>query len=110
MLDTGRCLDLFEILFSMFSLQMANLADLTNNREMLHMVPLYETGLLELKHGSVPCRTLRAEMAHCVSDVEFLAKLHGVRLAFEVSGFTIQKLINDFISIWLFLIFFFFFF
>ena len=23
-------------------------------------------------------------MAHCLSDVEFLAKLHGVRLAFEV--------------------------
>lgn len=62
---------------------MANLADLESHREMLHMVPLYETGLLELKHGSVPCRTLRSEMAHCLSDVEFLAKLHGVRLAFE---------------------------
>lgn len=63
---------------------MANLADLESHREMLHMVPLYETGLLELRHGSVPCRALRrSEMAHCLSDVEFLAKLHGVRLAFE---------------------------
>ena len=26
----------------------------------------------------------RTEMAYCLSDVEFLAKLHGVRLAFEV--------------------------
>ena len=43
----------------MLHFQMANLADLESNREMLHMVPLYETGLLELKHGSVPCRTLR---------------------------------------------------
>nr|KAG5689597.1 hypothetical protein BaRGS_032355 [Batillaria attramentaria] len=62
---------------------MANLADLESHREMLHLVPLYETGLLELRHGTVPCRALRAEMAHCLSDVEFLAKLHGVRLAFE---------------------------
>lgn len=62
---------------------MANLADLESHREMLHLVPLYETGLLELRHGTVPCRSLRAEMAHCLSDVEFLAKLHGVRLAFE---------------------------
>ncbi|KAK7094477.1 mitoguardin-like [Littorina saxatilis] len=62
---------------------MANLADLESHREILHMVPLYETGLLQLKHGSVPCRQLRSEMAHCLSDVEFLAKLHGVRMAFE---------------------------
>ena len=29
-------------------------------------------------------------MAHCLSDVEFLAKLHGVRLAFEVCTTELQ--------------------
>lgn len=38
---------------------MANLSDLENHREMFQHLPLYEAGLLELKHGHVPCRTLR---------------------------------------------------
>ncbi|GFS21519.1 mitoguardin 2 [Elysia marginata] len=62
---------------------MANLADLDFNRDILHHVPLYEAGMLELKYGNVPCRTIRPEMVQCLSDVEFLAKLHGIRLAFE---------------------------
>ena len=41
------------------SFQMANLSDLENHREMFQHLPLYEAGLLELKHGHVPCRTLR---------------------------------------------------
>ena len=51
---------MFVFMRYVFCFQMANLADLESNREMLHMVPLYETGLLELKHGCVPCRTLRS--------------------------------------------------
>ncbi|GFN77604.1 mitoguardin [Plakobranchus ocellatus] len=62
---------------------MANLADLDFNRDILHHVPLYEAGMLELKYGNVPCRTIRPEMVQCLSDVEFLAKLHGIRLAFQ---------------------------
>lgn len=62
---------------------MANLADLDYNRDILHHVPLYEAGMLELKYGNVPCRTIRPEMVQCLSDVEFLAKLHGIRLAFQ---------------------------
>ncbi|XP_062589128.1 LOW QUALITY PROTEIN: mitoguardin-like [Saccostrea cucullata] len=63
---------------------MANLSDLDNHREMFQHLPLYEAGLLELKHGHVPCRTLRTEMTQCISDTEFLAKLHCIRLAFNV--------------------------
>ena len=62
---------------------MANLTDLELNRDILHHVPLYEAGMLELKHGNVPCRSIRPEMVKCLSDVEFLAKLHGIRLAFQ---------------------------
>ncbi|KAK3088099.1 hypothetical protein FSP39_014634, partial [Pinctada imbricata] len=60
---------------------MANLSDLDNHRELFQHLPLYEAGLLELKHGSITCRTLRTEMTQCLSDTEFLAKLHGIRLA-----------------------------
>lgn len=63
---------------------MANLADLDNHREMFQHLPLYEAGLLELKHGTITCRTLRTEMTHCLSDTEFLAKLHCLRLALEI--------------------------
>ena len=38
--------------------QMANLSDLDNHKEMFHHLPLYEAGLLELRHGTIPCRTL----------------------------------------------------
>lgn len=62
---------------------LADLSDLDTHREMFKHLVLYETGLLELKHGSVTCRTLRSEMTHCMSDTEFLAKLHCIRLAME---------------------------
>ncbi|KAL4219615.1 Mitoguardin [Mactra antiquata] len=62
---------------------LADLSDLDTHRDMFKHLVLYETGLLELKHGSVSCRTLRSEMAQCMSDTEFLAKLHCVRLAME---------------------------
>ncbi|XP_071096749.1 mitoguardin-like [Haliotis cracherodii] len=62
---------------------MANLADLEKHRELFRYLPLYEAGLLELKYGNISCRSLRTEMAECLSDTEFLAKLFGLRLAFE---------------------------
>ncbi|CAG5116613.1 unnamed protein product, partial [Candidula unifasciata] len=37
---------------------MAHLTDLDFNRDILHHVPLYEAGMLELKYGNVPCRTI----------------------------------------------------
>lgn len=62
---------------------LADLSDLDNHKELFKHLVLYETGLLELRHGSVSCRTLRSEMTHCMSDTEFLAKLHCIRLALE---------------------------
>ena len=40
-------------------LQLADLSDLDTHRDMFKHLPLYEAGLMELKHGSVSCRTLR---------------------------------------------------
>ncbi|ESO83762.1 hypothetical protein LOTGIDRAFT_132861 [Lottia gigantea] len=48
---------------------------------MFHFLPLYEAGLMELKYGNVTCRTLRTEMTQCLSDTEYLAKVHCIRLA-----------------------------
>ncbi|KAL3870905.1 hypothetical protein ACJMK2_038936 [Sinanodonta woodiana] len=62
---------------------LADLSDLDAHREMFQHFALYEAGLMELKHGSVTCRTLRPEMTECLSDTEFLAKLHCVRLALD---------------------------
>ena len=46
---------------------------------MVKHIPLLYLSLIAL---TLCC--YRSEMAYCLSDVEFLAKLHGVRLAFEV--------------------------
>ncbi|XP_045188727.1 mitoguardin-like [Mercenaria mercenaria] len=62
---------------------LADLSDLDTHREMFKHLVLYEAGLLELKHGTISCRTLRTEMSQCMSDTEFLAKLHCIRLALE---------------------------
>lgn len=80
-LDTGSQSDLDSFVSAT---DMANLEDLDNHREMFQHLPLYEAGLLELKYGSILCRTLRTEMTHCLSDTEFLAKLHCLRLAMEI--------------------------
>ena len=45
---------------SSFIFQLADLSDLDQHRDMFHHLALYEAGLLELKHGSVSCRTLRS--------------------------------------------------
>ncbi|XP_052788044.1 mitoguardin-like [Mya arenaria] len=62
---------------------LADLSDLERHQDMFHHLALYEAGVLELKHGSVSCRTLRSEMTDCLSDTEFLAKLHCIRLAMQ---------------------------
>lgn len=51
-------------------------ADLTN-------LPLYQAALKQYEETGIPCRCLRTEMVRCGSDVEFLGKLHCVRLAFR---------------------------
>lgn len=43
---------------------------------------LYQSAVRHLEETTIPCRTMRTEQLNCGSDVEFLAKLHCVRLAF----------------------------
>ncbi|KAH3797097.1 mitoguardin-like [Dreissena polymorpha] len=69
---------------------LADLSDLDQHRELFKNLYLYESGLMELKYGSVPCRTLRSEMTQCMSDTEFLAKLHCIRLAMN-EIFSVQE-------------------
>jgi len=38
---------------------MADLSDLEDHKESFQHLGLYEAALLELSHGSVPCRALR---------------------------------------------------
>ncbi|XP_017016288.2 mitoguardin [Drosophila takahashii] len=45
--------------------------------------PLFQTALKHHDEYTVPCRTIRAELMHCSTDTEYLAKLHCVRLAFQ---------------------------
>ncbi|EDX16507.1 GD24570 [Drosophila simulans] len=45
--------------------------------------PLFQSALKHHDEYTVPCRTIRAELMHCSTDTEYLAKLHCVRLAFQ---------------------------
>ena len=65
------------------ALDLADLTDLHDQRETHQHLALYDAALLEITHGSVPCRALRTKWMHCESDTEFLAKLHCIRLAFH---------------------------
>jgi len=42
---------------------MADLSDLEDHKESFQHLALYEAALLELSHGSVPCRALRLSWA-----------------------------------------------
>lgn len=46
--------------------------------------PLYQAALRQLESGGIPCRTLRTEVVKCGCDGEYLAKLHCLRLAFQL--------------------------
>lgn len=46
-------------------------------------LPLYQSALRKMEQGGIPYRCLRTQMVHCSSDIEFLGKLHCIRLAFQ---------------------------
>ncbi|XP_069687516.1 mitoguardin isoform X2 [Periplaneta americana] len=46
-------------------------------------LPLYQSALKKLEEGGIPYRCLRTQMVHCSSDIEFLGKLHCIRLSFQ---------------------------
>lgn len=49
----------------------------------LHRYPLYQSAIRHLEENPIPYRTMRTELVNCSSDVEYLAKLHCIRLAFQ---------------------------
>lgn len=46
--------------------------------------PLYQSALELLDDQPIPCRTIRTDMVGCNSDAEYYAKLHCIRLAFQL--------------------------
>ncbi|XP_053325260.1 mitoguardin 1 isoform X2 [Spea bombifrons] len=46
--------------------------------------PLYEEAMSLAEEEQIHCRALRTEMLECLSDTDFLAKLHCLRQAFRV--------------------------
>ncbi|XP_053686462.1 mitoguardin [Sabethes cyaneus] len=46
--------------------------------------PLYQSALELLDDQPIPCRTVRTDMVGCNSDAEYFAKLHCIRLAFQL--------------------------
>ncbi|XP_063241749.1 mitoguardin [Bacillus rossius redtenbacheri] len=47
-------------------------------------LPLYQEARAQFESAGIPYRTLRTETVHCSSDLEFLCKLHCVRLALQL--------------------------
>lgn len=45
--------------------------------------PLYQNAIKHLEESNIPARMMRTEMVNCSSDLEYLAKLHCIRLAFQ---------------------------
>lgn len=46
--------------------------------------PIYQSALELLDDQPIPCRTIRTDMVGCNSDSEYYAKLHCIRLAFQL--------------------------
>uniref|UniRef100_A0A6M2DKV9 Putative mitoguardin n=1 Tax=Xenopsylla cheopis TaxID=163159 RepID=A0A6M2DKV9_XENCH len=66
--------------------QVADLREFEEFNEMfpdLNKLPLYKTALKQFEENGIPYRSLRTELVHCGSDVEYLVKLHCIRLAFQ---------------------------
>lgn len=49
----------------------------------MHMYPLYESAVRHLEDTPIPYRAMRTEMLNCANDIDYLAKLHCIRLAFQ---------------------------
>ncbi|XP_038601440.1 mitoguardin 1 isoform X1 [Tachyglossus aculeatus] len=67
-------------------------AELTEHRVVRHTFsldslchcPFYEEAMHLVEEGKIYSRVLRTEMLECLGDSDFLAKLHCIRLAFQV--------------------------
>lgn len=45
--------------------------------------PFYQSAVRQYEEQPIPCRTMRTEMMNCSTDLEYLCKLHCIRLAFQ---------------------------
>lgn len=64
-------------------------AEMSEHRELRSVFtlghhPFYEEALKMAEDGSISCRVLRTEMLECLGDLDFLAKLHCVRQAWQL--------------------------
>ena len=62
--------------------------------------PFYLAALKHHEESPIPCRTIRTELVHCSNDVEYLAKLHCIRLAFQYLFKVRQILIRHLIVVY----------
>ncbi|GFR33201.1 mitoguardin [Trichonephila clavata] len=67
----------------------AEIADLADFEEYessidLRELALYQTALKKNEEGAIPIRLLRTEMLHCQSNREYIAKVHCLRVAFQL--------------------------
>ncbi|KAM7097484.1 mitoguardin 1 isoform 2-T4 [Molossus nigricans] len=71
----------------------ASAAELAEHREVRHSYsleslchcPFYEEAMHLVEEGKIYSRVIRTEMLECLGDSDFLAKLHCIRQAFQVS-------------------------
>lgn len=49
----------------------------------MEQYPLYQSAIRHREEAEIPYRMLRTELVNCGSDLEYLAKLHCIRLAFQ---------------------------
>lgn len=49
----------------------------------LEQYPLYQSAVKQFEEQPIPYRTIRTELVSCATDMEYLAKLHCIRLAFQ---------------------------
>ena len=60
---------------------MADLEDFSDLAIDEGLPSLYQGSMKQLDESGIPCRVLRTELVGCQSDIEFLCKLHCIRLA-----------------------------
>lgn len=73
-------------IFCLFSQQIADIRefeDFADTMPDMESYPLYQNAIKHLEESNIPARMMRTEMVNCSSDLEYLAKLHCIRLAFQ---------------------------
>ncbi|XP_054718913.1 mitoguardin-like [Uloborus diversus] len=67
--------------------EIADLADFDDFADLhidLKELALYQTALRKYEAGAIPIRLLRTEMLKCQSNMEYISKVHCIRVAFQL--------------------------